>query len=247
MVRRFCIIGLMNPPDPFLSVVVPVFNEAPLLETVVRQLLDELPLIAESYELILSENGSTDGSCGIADDIAARRPRVRVLHSRVADYGLALKHGLEAAQGRYVFHCAVDLVDLDFLRTALGLIGSHDAVLGSKYLQAGLDNRTRFRRAAGRAYAGLLRTLFALEAADTHGIKLFRRDTVAPHIAACRFGGSMFDTELILNLAAAGLRLIEVPLASREVRASRKNILMVACGALVDLARLAAMRVRRRS
>jgi len=227
---------------PFLSVVIPVFNEASSLESVILRLRNELPAIAGSFEIILSENGSTDGSREMADAIASGWPQVRVLHSAVADYGLALKRGLEEACGRYIFHCAVDLVDLGFLQAALERIGTHDAVLGSKYIEPGMDTRSWFRRAAGRMYAGMLRTLFRLPVADTHGIKLFQRDTIAPHIAACRFGGAMFDTELILGISEAGLRLIEIPLASSEVRPSRKSTLTVAFRSLVDLTRLTASR-----
>jgi len=232
------------PAAPFLSVVIPVFNEIALLEGVVHRLCRELPAVAGSFEVVLSENGSTDGSREMADAIASGCPQIRVIHAAVADYGLALKRGLEAARGRYVFHCAVDLADLGFLRAALERIGTHDAVLGSKYVEPGTDARPWFRRAAGRTYAGMVRALLRLPAADTHGIKLFRRDAVAPHIAACRFGGALFDTELILGISQAGLRLTEIPIAAGEIRPSRKSVLTVAFKSLADLSRLAALRLR---
>jgi len=232
---------------PFLSVVIPVFNEVSLLEGVVQRLRGELPAVADSYEIVLSENGSTDGSRELADAIASRWPQVRVIHAPVADYGLALKRGLEAARGCYVFHCAADLADLGFLRAALERIGTNDAVLGSKYIGPGTDTRPWFRRAAGRIYAGMLRILLRLPVVDTHGIKLFRRDAIAPHIAACRFGGAMFDTELILGISQAGLRLTEIPIAAGEIRPSRKSTLTVAFKSLWDLSRLAAARRRFRS
>jgi glycosyltransferase involved in cell wall biosynthesis len=229
--------------EPYVSVVIPVFNEAALLESVLQRLLRDLPTVAGSFEIILSENGSTDGSRLMADALAAGRPQIRVIHALLADYGLALKRGLEAARGRYVFHCAVDLADLGFLRAALELIGTHDAVLGSKYIEPGTDTRPRFRRAAGRMYAGMLRALLRLPVADTHGIKLFRRDAIAPHVAGCRFGGAMFDTELILGISKAGMRLIEIPLAASEVRPSRRSSLATAFQALLDVGRLSAARV----
>jgi glycosyltransferase involved in cell wall biosynthesis len=248
IIGRSCIIRAMDQPRvaPSLSVVIPVFNEVALLESVLQRLRQELPAVAGSYEIILSENGSTDGSRQMADALAAGCPQIRVIHAPLADYGLALKRGLEAARGRYVFHCAVDLADLRFLQAALERIETHDAVLGSKYIEPGTDTRPWFRRAAGRMYAGMLRTLFRLPVADTHGIKLFRRNAIAPHIAACRFGGAMFDTELILGISRAGLRLIEIPIASSEVRPSRKNNLAMAFQSLVDLSRLAAARIHLR-
>jgi glycosyltransferase involved in cell wall biosynthesis len=234
----------MNPtgPAPHLSVVIPVFNEARVIEPLILGLNDDLDAIGGTFEIILSENGSTDSSHQIADALASSCDRVRVLHLARADYGFALKQGLTAARGDFIFHCSADLVDLGFLRSALALIEGGDAVLGSKYLQPGTDARPWFRRALGRAFAGMLRLVFRLPVADTHGIKLFRREAVAPHIDVCRFGGAMFDTELILNLSRAGLRLIEIPFTSSEIRPSRKSPFAVACRALWDLVRLLALR-----
>ena len=81
----------------FLSVIVPVFNEASALEATVLELL---PCLPDSTEVILVDDGSTDGSSIIADRLALNDPRVRsVHHFRNEGYGQALKTGADYARG----------------------------------------------------------------------------------------------------------------------------------------------------
>ena len=225
-----------------ISVVIPVFNEALLLRAVLLKLMDNLEDICSTFEVVLSENGSNDGSAELAESIAAEYTAVRVLHSRTADYGYALKRGLSLATGEYVFHCAVDFVDLDFLRSALQLINNHDAVLGSKYTAQGGDERSRFRHFGGMFHSWAVRILFSLPFTDTHGIKLLKRESVLPYVAKCQLGGAVFDSELVLRLSDAGLRICEIPLKSAEIRPSRRSSLRVGARSAADLVRLALLR-----
>src|SRR4051812_22156519 len=100
-------------PRPAISAVIPVYNEIEILEAVIQDLVKSLDEVLPDHEIIISENGSTDGTAALADELAARFSAVRVLHSPVADYGLALQRGLLEARGDVLVNFSADLVRID--------------------------------------------------------------------------------------------------------------------------------------
>ena len=118
-----------------LTVVMPAFNEAEILESSVLSVVEGLRARGEKFEVIVVENGSTDGTASIADSLAASNPEVRVEHCLEADYGRALRTGLLAARGDAVVNFDTDFVDLGFLAAAVARIFEPDGpviVVGSK-------------------------------------------------------------------------------------------------------------------
>jgi glycosyltransferase involved in cell wall biosynthesis len=228
----------MNGVDPKLSVVVPVFNEEDLLESTVENLIVSLKEIEPTFELILSQNGSTDHTSELAEQLAQKHVPVRVIHYPRPDYGRALQNGFIEAQGVFLVNFSIDFIDLDFLRAALPMLATYDIVLGSKHITPGTDRRPPLRRHGGRAFHWLVQGLFGLSVRDTHGIKAYRRDRVLGLIARCRQGGALFDTELILWAHRAGLRLREIPVQVEETRPSRSGITRRALESLMGLVRL---------
>src|SRR5262249_53989446 len=87
---------------PVLSVVMPAYNEAEYLENSVRELHDGLTARGLDFELLIVENGSTDGTPELAQRLASHYSGVRVLTCAVANYGAALREGLTAARGELV-------------------------------------------------------------------------------------------------------------------------------------------------
>lgn len=209
----------MLPAEPEFSVVIPVFNEENLLETATVALLDRLELFGRPFELILCENGSTDRTAEMVDVIADREPAVRSLHSPIPDYGHALRLGILAARGRFVFCDEIDLGDMDFYRRALErLDAGADMVVGSKRHPESRDSRPWFRRQATMAINGLLRISVGFKGTDTHGLKAFARKPMLPVIDACALTKDLFASELVIRAARSGLRVEEIPLELREIR-----------------------------
>ena len=102
-----------------LTVVMPAFNEAAMLESSVRDVTTGLRARGEPFEVIVVENGSTDGTLDVARRIVAANSAVRALHRPIADYGAALRAGLLEARGDVVVNFDVDYYDLDFLADAV--------------------------------------------------------------------------------------------------------------------------------
>lgn len=211
-----------------ISVVIPAHNEAELLEATVTEVVLGLETRSLSFEVIVVENGSTDRTGEIADELAGRLQGVRLLRLRQADYGAALRAGLLAATGDTVVNFDADYYDIGFLdRALLVLAGPPGAavVVGSKRALGAEDRRAPLRRLVTLVFALVLRIVFRLGVSDTHGMKALDRAAVAPLAARCRFGQDLFDTELILRAERAGLRTAEIPVAVAERRPSRSTIL----------------------
>src|SRR4051812_28263720 len=98
---------------PEVTVVMPAYNESVLLASSVGDVVKGLRERDMSFELIVVENGSTDGTLGLALDLAGDYPELRVEHRDEADYGAALRDGLLAARGVFVANFDADYYDLD--------------------------------------------------------------------------------------------------------------------------------------
>jgi len=113
-----------------LSVVLPCLNEADTLETCVRKAWGAMRDAGIEGEVIVADNGSTDGSPAIAERLGAR-----VVHVRDKGYGAALAGGFEAARGRFVvMGDADDSYDFSELQPFVdGLVAGNDLVLGNRF------------------------------------------------------------------------------------------------------------------
>ncbi|HET9729030.1 MAG TPA: glycosyltransferase family 2 protein [Acidimicrobiia bacterium] len=214
--------------SPRVSVVMPAFNEAEILETSVKDVVTGLRDRGESFEVVIVENGSTDDTLAIAQRLAEELPEVRVEHREEANYGKALRAGLLAATGDAVVNFDTDFFDLDFLDAAVARVLVPDGpaiVVGSKRGEGASDTRSPLRKAATWAFSTILRVVFGLGVSDTHGIKAMRRAAVVEHAERSQSGQDLFDTELILRVERAGLRTAEIPVVVRELRPARSSFL----------------------
>jgi glycosyltransferase involved in cell wall biosynthesis len=192
---------------PGLSVFLPAHNEAGNIERVVNGFRRELPSIADSYEIIIVNDGSSDGTGEIADGLSVSIPEVRVVHHVVNQgYGAAVISGIRAATQPYVLLCDGDgQFDPVDVRLLVAQIHYHDVVVGRRRQRA--DHF--MRRLNGRSWTLLMRILFRIRISDIDcGFKLLRRDFLDG--MELHAGGAMVTTELMARLASQGARICEV-------------------------------------
>jgi glycosyltransferase involved in cell wall biosynthesis len=211
------VIGAAHVPLPF-SVVVPVHNEAPIVDAAVRRMVRGLEALCVDFEMIVCENGSTDATAALVERIKQEEARVRLERLVDADYGGALRHGIRPCRHDRVVIFNIDFWSVDFTREALKRLDTCDLVVGSKVMSGAGDHRPAFRRFITRAFNDMLRVCFGFSGTDTHGIKAFRRDALAQVLARCVTSQSIFDTELVLHAERSGLRIVEVPVEVCEIR-----------------------------
>jgi glycosyltransferase involved in cell wall biosynthesis len=224
-----------------LTVVMPAHNETSLLEASVHDVVEGLRERGHTFEVIVVENGSQDGTLELAMRLTADAPELRVETFSRADYGRALRTGLVAARGEVVINFDVDYIDLGFLDAVLVRLGQPEPpaiIVGSKRAPGAHDQRSWPRRFVTWVFSLVLRLGFGLRVSDTHGMKALDRLRVLPIGQACQSDGELFDTELILRAERAGLGVEELAVTVSERRPSRTSITRRAMRTVVGLARL---------
>ncbi len=225
-----------------ITVVIPAYNEALIIERTLAELLAGLRTRGERFEVVIVENGSTDGTLRQARAIAEANAEVRVVRLEVADYGNALREGMLQAAGELVVNFDCDYYDLTFLGRAVDRLRSPvrppAMVVGSKRAPDAHDRRPLSRRLVTAAFSTILRAGFGLQVSDTHGMKAMHRAELLPVAQRCRFGRDLFDTELILRAERAGLHVDEMPVDVEERRPARTPLLRRIPRTVVGLARL---------
>lgn len=200
-------------PDrlPALSFFFPAYNEEANVEAVVAEALETLPRFADEFEVIVIDDGSRDRTGEIADSLAARDPRVRVVHHRPnRGYGGAVRSGLRESRLPYIFFTDGDL---QFRISDLGLLlrelDRADMVVGYRARRSDPPRRA----AIAWVYRQVIRTVFGVQFRDVDAaFKLFRAE-VFQHVplSSISSNGAFFSAELLLRLRRAGLRMREVP------------------------------------
>ncbi len=94
---------------PFLSIVIPAYNERPRIVGTLKQVVDYLTPQAYSWEVVVVDDGSTDGTADLVRGFGEARPGVRLLQVSHRGKGWAVRHGMLDAAGEYRFLCDADL------------------------------------------------------------------------------------------------------------------------------------------
>jgi glycosyltransferase involved in cell wall biosynthesis len=227
-------------PDPRLSIVIPIYNEEGILHAAVVDLVSRLSEQRWSYEILLSENGSTDRTVAIAEELAQKFPEVKVHSLGAPNYGKAMRQGILRARGEFVVCDEIDLCDTDFYARALELLDADraDLVVGSKVMAGAEDRRPFLRHAATLVINGMLRVLVGFHGTDTHGLKAFRRERLLPVAHECVVDRDLFASEFVIRAERMGRRVVEIPVHIVEKRPPSVNLFKRVPKVLRDIARL---------
>ena len=206
--------------DVEVTVLLPCLNEAETLEVCVRKALASLAVLGVHGEVLVSDNGSTDGSQEIA-----RAAGARVVHAPIRGYGGALLHGIDQARGKYIIMAdADDSYDLANLGPFIeGLRAGNDLVMGNRFAGGIAPGAMPplHRYLGNPVLSWLGRALIGLKGIrDFHcGIRGFHRDRIRK-LDLC-MPGMEFATELVVRAAHSGYRMAEVPTTLRPDGRSR--------------------------
>ena len=243
--------GVVDATDRYaVDIVVPVYNEAHVLEASIRRLTAYLDAhFVFSSVVTIVDNGSTDGTAEIARSLADTVPGVRAINLREKGRGRALRRAWLTSDATVVAYMDVDLsTDLRALLPLVAplLSGHSDVSIGSRLARGSRVVRGTKREFISRGYNLILRTVMRVRFSDAQcGFKAMRRDRALEVIPLVQDEEWFFDTELLLLAERAGLRIHEVPVDWVDDPDSRVNIVRTALADLRGIARVGRGLVRR--
>jgi glycosyltransferase involved in cell wall biosynthesis len=193
--------------DGKLTLVLPAHNEAENIEPVVRRALAIMPRHATDLEVVVVNDGSSDGTREAVRSLASEDSRVRLVdHPLNRGYGAALRSGFSASTGDYVMVMdsdqQFDIGDLVYLSP---FIGEFDMVAGYRIHRNDPFHRTIF----GKTFRLAMRTLFGVQLRDIDcAFKVMRGDILRS--LPLESDGAMISTELMARWARSGATWTEV-------------------------------------
>ncbi len=206
-----------------VSLILPIYNEAANL----RRNFDDIYRAMRNlggFEIIITEDGSTDGSKDIAKELASGKRNVKLLSFRErSGRGAALKRAIRVAKGDVIGYMDIDLaVPLRYVKDAISMIDHGcEVVAGSRYRGTRIE-RSASRLIASKAY-NLIVNIVTGSRLDDHqcGFKFWKRGFIKKEASAARDNHWFFDTEVLLDAQRQGLRVCSIPVSWQEHRESK--------------------------
>lgn len=197
-----------------ISLIVPALNEAALITETVGQILEVVQPRFADYELILIDDGSTDATGALMDQLASVHPRVRALHNPTnMGLGASYRRGVAEARHEYVMLlCGDGGMPASSLPAIFEKIGTADIVV--PYCENLRQIKTPGRYLLSRTYTTLLNALFGLRLRYYNGLAVHRVDLVRGVSSAS--SGFGFQGEILVQLLRAGRTYVEVGVKGAE-------------------------------
>ena len=201
---------------PFLSIVIPAFNEEQRIGPTLESLVGYLERQPYAWEVMVVDDGSSDGTLSESARWSEKDDRVRIEHGAHAGKGWAVRRGMLAATGEYRFMCDADLaMPIEQLGTFLDRMAEgYHVVIGSRQITgARRFNEPTGRHLRGRFFNCTVRLLAVRGFDDTQcGFKCFRGDVAEELFVLQRAKGLAFDVEILFLALKKELRVLEMPI-----------------------------------
>jgi len=209
-------------PERAISIVLPAYNEALRIEKCVRQVEHAVSALSSSYEIIVAEDGSTDGTNCIVAKLSKNNRNLSFLHSPVRlGKGKAIKNALHSAKGDVIVFMDADLpVNLKYLQRIVQIAKEQRGLaIGSRHVKSSRVQRSFSRTASSLTYNLFARALF-LDGIRDHqcGFKAMSRVVAQVVRDKVKSNGFFLDTEMILRCKRRGFPVVEVGVEWSETK-----------------------------
>ena len=222
---------------PFLSVIIPAYNEETRIAESLRKVVAYLAAQSYTWEVAVVDDGSTDATASLVKAVAEEHPNVHLISVPHGGKGWAVNRGMLWTSGEYRFLCDADLsMPIEQLSRFLPPDAPpFDIAVGSRETPGSRRiGEPSLRHIMGRVYNLLVRMLAVPGLSDTQcGFKCFRGQVAQGLFPVQRLFGFSFDVEILFLARKGRLRISEVPIdwyyrPESKVRAYRDSLAMSA-------------------
>ena len=233
----------LNIPMTEVSVILPAYNETKRLCDTVAVTAETLKEITPSFEIIIAEDGSTDGTADIATELSQTHEYVKHLHSDARQgRGRALNRAFKFASGNILCYIDVDLAtDMKHLRELIDAIRyeGYDFSTGSRMMPESDVKRPLKRGFASKGFNLFTRTLLRSKLYDHQcGFKGFKRESLFKLLDSIEDEHWFWDTELLVRAQHAGYKVKEFPVVWRHGGATKVDLIKDVIGMGSQILRL---------
>ena len=226
-----------------VSVILPAYNEAKRICNTVSATAKTLKEITSSFEIIIAEDGSTDGTADIAAELSQTHEYVKHLHSDTRQgRGKALNRAFKFASGDILCYIDVDLAtDMKHLRELIDAIRyeGYDFSTGSRMMPESDVKRPLKRGFASKGFNLFTRTLLRSKLYDHQcGFKGFKRESLFKLLDSIKDEHWFWDTELLVRAQHAGYKVKEFPVVWRHGGATKVDLIKDVIGMGSQILRL---------
>jgi dolichyl-phosphate beta-glucosyltransferase len=228
--------------EPRTSVVIPAYNEALRIGSTLDELLDFFRSRKSAFEILVVDDGSTDGTPQVVDERTAVEVKV-LRHETNRGKGAAVRRGVGASRGELVLVCDADLaIPIEHIaQFERWLDKGYSIACGSRGLpeSRALTRLPVYRKRMGKIFNWMVRAIQLTRFKDTQcGFKLFKGDAARDIFSRCRVDRFAYDVESLRFAEQLGYRIVEVPITWRHVPESRVHPVHDAARMFVDLVRI---------
>ena len=213
-----------------VSVVLPAYNESDYLQTAVEKTIQTLDEFTRSYEVIIAEDGSTDGTAECAEELAQKNVFVRHIHrEKRLGRGTALNNAMKQSNGQVIVYMDLDLAtDLKYLKPLVEsiIVEGYDFSTGSRMLPESKAERTIGRSLSSKTYNFLVRHMLSSKLRDHQcGFKAFKRERVFELLDEVKATHWFWDTEIIVRAHRHNFKIREIAVEWKSGKDTKVNLI----------------------
>ncbi|MGD6806340.1 MAG: dolichyl-phosphate beta-glucosyltransferase [Candidatus Bathyarchaeia archaeon] len=212
-----------------VSVVLPAYNEVDYLAPAVEKTMQALNAFTDAYEIIIAEDGSTDGTAERSQELADKYPCVKHIHRDARlGRGTALNNAFKQSSGEVLAYMDLDLAtDLKYLKPLIDAIAleGYDFATGSRMMAQSKAKRSFTRGFSSKTYNFLVRHMLGSKLHDHQcGFKAFKREPTLSLLGEVQAKHWFWDTEIMVRANICGYKIKEIPVEWKSGKDTKVNL-----------------------
>lgn len=211
---------------PEISIIIPCYNLENVVKTTVKNILENLEKFSDSFEILIVNDGSTDNTLEVIQDIKNNHECIHVItYSQNKGKGYAVKTGILQSIGSSIVFIDGDLdITSDAIQNYIEELNNFDLVIGSKSLQNSEIEIRQSRKILSDIFSSIVKFLTGLKIQDTQvGFKVGNGENLRKIFKIMNIDGFAFDVELLVIATKFNLRIKEMPVKLKIMKSFRFN------------------------